>query len=102
MRIDRGPSLDELRLSAEAGSVVEFRNGNGDRIRGRVLDGRLDPGIGRVNLVLEEDRTGLIWFARYRKISLACVSGDIVTWNLKRRDLEDLAWNSLWRKCAGQ
>lgn len=102
MRIDRGPSLAELRLSAEDGTIVEFRNMNGERVRGRVLDGRLDAGIGRVNLVLEEDGTGLIWFARYRYGSIRCASGDIVTWNLKRHELEDLSRNSRWRKVVGE
>jgi hypothetical protein len=89
-------------MSAEIGTSVEFQNVNGERVRGRVLDGKLDAGIGRVNLVLEEDRTGLIWFARYRWGSVGCVSGDIVTWNRKRQELEDLAWNNQWRKCAGE
>lgn len=102
MRIDQGPSLAELRLSSENGTVVEFRNFNGKRVRGRVLDGRLDAGAGRVNLVLEEDHTGLVWFARYRWGSVGCASGDIVTWNLKRTELEDLARNGQWRQCVGQ
>lgn len=102
MRIDRGPSLVELRRSVESGVIVEFRNVNGERVRGRVLDGKLDAGIGRVNLVLEEDRTGIIWFARYRWASVACASGDIITWNLRRHEVEDLAWNGEWKKCAGE
>lgn len=102
MRIDRGPSLAEIRSSAENGTVVEFGNCNGERVRGRVLEGRLDPGIGRVNLVLEGDRTGLIWFARYRWASIRCATGDIVTWNLKRHELEDLNGNDQWRKCSGE
>ena len=53
MRIDKGPTLAELRMSAEIGTSVEFQNVNGERVRGRVLDGKLDAGIGRVNLVLE-------------------------------------------------
>lgn len=100
MRIDRGPGLAELQLSAENGTIVEFRNVSGERVRGRVLEGKLDPGMGRVSLVLEEDRTGLIWFARYRWGSVRCASGDIVTWSLKRHELIDLAWNGQWRKCA--
>jgi len=102
MRIDRGPGLAELQLSVENGTIVEFRNASGERVRGRVLEGKLDPGMGRVSLVLEEDRTGLIWFARYRWGSIRCASGDIITWSLKRHELIDLAWNGQWRKCAGE
>jgi hypothetical protein len=102
MRIDQGPSLAEIRSSAENGAVVEFGNRNGERVRGRVLEGRLDPGIGRVNLVLEEDRTGLIWFARYRWASIHCATGDIITWNLKSDELEELSGNDHWRKCVGE
>jgi hypothetical protein len=102
MRIDRGPGLAELQLSVENGTIVEFRNVNGERVRGRVLEGRLDPNVGRVNLVLEEDGTGLIWFARYRWGFRGCASGDIITWRLKRHELVDLAWNDQWPKCAGE
>ncbi len=102
MRIDRGPSLAEIRSSAENGTIVEFSNSNGERVRGRVLEGRLDPGVGRVNLVLEEGRTGLIWFARYRWASIRCATGDIITWNLKRDELEELTGNDQWRICAGE
>ena len=102
MRIDRGPSLAEIRSSVENGTVVEFGNRSGERVRGRVLEGRLDPGIGRVNLTLEEDPTGLIWFARYRWGSIRCSTGDIATWNLKRHELEELNGNGRWQKCVGE
>ena len=94
--------MAEIRSSAENGMVVEFGNRNGERVRGRVLEGRLDPEIGRVNLVLEEDRTGLIWFARYRWASIRCATGDIITWHLKRYELEDLTGNDQWRKCTSE
>ncbi len=102
MRIDRGPSLSEITSSAGNGAIVEFRNVDGGTVRGRVLNGKLDPGIGRVALVLEEEGTGLIWFARYRYGRLSCSSGDIITWNLKSCELVDLAGEILWRKCSGE
>jgi hypothetical protein len=67
-----------------------------------VVEAKLDPGIGRVALVLEEEQTGLVWFARYRYGRIGCCTGDIATWKLRRCDIEKLTNGDLWRKCAGE
>lgn len=90
MRIDRGPTLDEIRDSVANGTLVTFSNVNGEQVRGGVLDAKLDRGIGRVSLVLEESETGLVWFARYRYGNVRWSCGDIGTWNLKRTEIEHL------------
>jgi len=102
MRIDGGPSLAEIRLSITEGTIVTFFNKSGERLRGRVLDAKLDPGIGRVSLVLEEEKNRLIWFARYRFGSIRCATGDIVTWNLRRNEIQNISDGSQWQKCAGE
>ncbi len=90
MRIDRGPTLDEIRESVQNGAIVTFSNVNGEKVRGRVIDAKLDHGIGRVSLMLEEYDTGLVWFARYRYGNVRWSCGDIGTWHLKRSEIEDL------------
>ena len=102
MRIDRGPSLSEIRMSVIEGIIVEFANENGEQVRGKVVEAKPDQGVGRVALVLEEDQTGLIWFARYRYGRIECGAGDIATWKLRRCDIENLTNGDLWRKCAGE
>jgi len=102
MRIDSGPTLADIRSSTMYGTIVIFFNSCGEQVRGKVLDAKLDPGLGRVALVLEEEKTGLIWFARYRYCSSRCTSGDIVTWNLRRNEIENVANGSLWQKCSGE
>jgi hypothetical protein len=102
MRIDGSPSLAEIRSSIMDGTVVVFFNHCGEQVRGKVLDAKLDPEVGRVALALEEERTGLVWFARYCYGSVRCASGDIVTWNLRRNQIENMANGSLWQRCSGE
>lgn len=97
MRIDHGPSLEDIRCSVMDGRIVTFISMHGDKVRGKVLDAKLDPGIGRVALTLEEEQTGLIWFARYRYGSVRWQCGDICTWHLRRSDIEDLSRYTLRR-----
>jgi len=89
MRIDYGPGLDEIRDSVRNGSIVRFSNIRGEEVRGLVLDARVESKIGRVALVLEEIGTGLVFFARYR-VGGKWSCGDIVSWQLKRNDIEEL------------
>ncbi len=102
MRIDRGPSLDEIKSSFMNGTIVTFTSMHGDRIRGTVLDAKLDPGIGRVALMLEEEKSALIWFARYRYGSVRWQCGDIGTWNLRRSDIENLSRDSVRLNFSGR
>ena len=91
MRIDRGPTLEEIRSSVENGRIVSFRCMSGEEVRGNVLDAKLDHAIGRVALVMEQQNTGLIWFARYRYGSVRWQCGDLSTWNLRRGDIEEVS-----------
>jgi hypothetical protein len=101
MRIDRGPSLAEIRASVAKGAIVTFSNVHGEQVRGKVLDAKVHPGTGRVALMLEEERTGLIWFARYRYGSVRWSCGDIATWNLTRSEIENLPEDVAAFKCYG-
>lgn len=101
MRIDRGPSLEDIRCSVMDGRIVTFLSMHGDKVRGKVLDAKLDAGIGRVALTLEEEQTGLIWFARYRYGSVRWQCGDISTWHLRRSDIEDLSRYASRRSAEG-
>ena len=98
MRIERGPSLEDIRQSAENGTIVEFADGNGRQVRGRVVDSQLGAGIGRVKIALVEERTGLVWFSRYHYGALGRPAGEISPANLKRADIKGLTNGDLWDK----
>jgi hypothetical protein len=102
MRIDAGPSLSEIKLSITRGTTVMFYNSLGEQVRGKVLYAMLDPGAGRVASVLEEEKTELIWLARYRYGAVGRACGEIVPWKLRRNEIDNSANGSLWRKCSGE
>jgi hypothetical protein len=90
MRIDYGPNSDEIRDSVEHGTVVIFGNTSGERLRCVVLDAKMDCGTGRAALTVEEQDTETVYFVRYNHRGGRRSCGDLVTWRLKLREMEEL------------
>jgi hypothetical protein len=90
LRIDSGPNFDEMRGSVENGSVVTFRSGGDQEVRGVVADAKVDPGRGRAGLMVEEQITGAIYFARYSHGDGRSACGELVGWHLTRCAIEEL------------
>jgi len=90
MRIDSGPSFDEIRDSVENGKVVSFRSIRGEEVRGVVLDAKVDPERGRAVLMVEEQSTGTVHFARYTHRGGRWSCGDVVSWHLTRSAIQEL------------
>jgi hypothetical protein len=90
MRIDYGPDFDEIRDSVENGTVVTFGTTGGGKVRGIVVDAKVDPERGRAALTVEEETTGAVYFARYTHRGGRWSCGDIVSWRMKLSDIEDL------------
>ena len=81
MRIDSGPNFDEIKDSVENGNVVTFRNNAGEEVRCVVVDAKVDPENGRAALMVEEQATGAVYFARYNHRGGRSSCGDLVTWH---------------------
>lgn len=89
MRIDQGPTIEEIRQSVRTGRVVKFWNVHGKEIRGVVLSARFDHELNRAVLVLEEEDSHMLCFVRYRYVGRwSC--GDIVKWQVQRNQIEEL------------
>jgi|BogFormECP12_OM1_1039635.scaffolds.fasta_scaffold115235_2 hypothetical protein len=90
MRIDCGPNFDEIRDSIENGKVVTFRSNRGEEVHGVVVDAKVDPEKGRATLMVEEQTTGAVYFARYSHPGGRCSYGDLVSWHLTRDAIQEL------------
>jgi hypothetical protein len=90
MRIDFGPNFDEIRDSIENGTVVTFGTTCGEQLRCVVLDAKMDCESGRAALTVVEQATDHIYFARYSHKGGRWSCGDIVTWRLKLKEIEEL------------
>ncbi len=90
MRIDYGPNFDEIRNSIRNGTMVTFGNSGGEELRCVILDAKMDRESGRAALMVEERATAIVYFGRYfhRGGKLGC--GDLVTWHLKLKEIEEL------------
>lgn len=90
MRIDQGPTLEEIRESVRTGKVLRFTTVHGEEMRGVAVSARIDHQSGRVMLVLEEAATGMLAFARYLRRGQRWSCGDIVLWRVGRSQVEEL------------
>lgn len=90
MRIDYGPNFDEIRDSIKNGTVVVFGNTAGDRLRCVVLDAKIDCESGRAALTVEEQDSATVYFGRYSHRGEKKCCGDLVTWRLRRNEIEEL------------
>ena len=90
MRFDSGPNFDEIRDSIENGKVVTFRSIRGEEVRGVVVDAKVDPEKGRAALMVEEQTTGAVYFARYSHLGGRYSCGDLVSWHLTRDAIQEL------------
>jgi hypothetical protein len=90
MRIDYGPDFDEIRDSIQNGTVVTFGSSSGETVRCVVLDAKMDHTSGRAALMLEEQSTSNVYFARYTHTGGRWSCGDLVTWRLKLHEIEEL------------
>ncbi len=89
MRIDQGPTIEEIRQSVSTGKLVKFSNIHGKEIRGVVLSAQFDHELDRGVLVLEEESTRLLCFVRYRCFRRGSC-GDLVKWQVERNQIEEL------------
>ncbi len=89
MRIDKSPAIEEIRQSIRTGKVVKFCNNHGKEIQGVVLSALLDHELNRAVVVLEEQDTRMLFFARYRHLG-RWTCGDIVKWQVERNQIEEL------------
>jgi hypothetical protein len=90
MRIDYGPNFDEIRDSVENGTAVTFGNASGESLKCVVLDAKMDCESGRAALTVEEQGTDTVYFARYNYRGGRRSCGDLVTWRLKLKEMEEL------------
>lgn len=90
MRIDCGPSFEEIRDSIQNGTVVTFRSNRGEQLHGVILDAKLDRESGRAALMVEELGTATVYFGRYSYRGERRCCGDLVTWRLNLNEIEEL------------
>lgn len=90
MRIDSGPTFDEIRDSVKNGKIVTFRSLRREEVRGVAVDAKVDLEKGRAALMVEEQTTGAVYFSRYSHPSGLWSCGEPVSWHLMRDAIQEL------------